>query len=82
MANSNVVAFNVTVTSTPTALPSNALKKGGFLTAGPDSAVNLANSPTASSSYLLEANSSAPYRGSNTDQLYVSGTGTIAFLGS
>lgn len=81
MPSSNVVAFSVTVTSTPTALPSNPLQTGGSFTAGPDSAINLGNSPK-SSSYLLESNLSAPFHGNNTNQIYVSGTGTVQFLGN
>jgi hypothetical protein len=83
----NSVIFTTTIVATGVAqqLPNNPLQNGGTFqsTAG---AVTLGTTSavTAATGYTLAANVPVTFTGSNTNQLFVTGTaaGTISFLGN
>jgi hypothetical protein len=86
----NSVAFQVTIaaSATPQQLPANALVNGGTLAAkaGNTASIELSPNPavTSSTGFVLAAGQQVPFTGSNTNQLWITGTAgdVLSFLGN
>jgi len=86
----NSVAFQVTVaaSATPQQLPAHILQNGGTLAAKSGNSASIEISPnpavTSSTGFILGAGQQAPFSGSNTNQLWITGTmnDVLSFLGN
>lgn len=77
------IAFQIVSSGSAQNLPNFPLKDGGVFTVSTGGSIAIGNSSSvsASNSYVLESGS-VPFRGSNTSQIWITGTGTLSFMGA
>lgn len=76
------IAFQIVASSAAQNLPHFPLLNGGVFTVSTGGSIAIGNSPSvsANNSYVLSSGS-VPFRGSNTSQIWIIGTGTLSFMG-